>query len=152
MSARNVGVVAVVLASIGLVVSIVGSQRGLVAEQPTRAQPNETIDKLVVDYAFQTMERLAAQAVSACGYDLNSQEADVTARVRVGKGSVITLNDVKFAQAGWSSERLRCVTAQFEGHQRDPKADGVRMSLPEGGEYEVDAHLAFQAPTLQYAD
>jgi uncharacterized protein YaiE (UPF0345 family) len=152
MSSRNIGVVAVALAAVGIAGAVALSQRGKVPEERRAAAPSsETLDKMVVDYAFQAMNGFARQAVATCGPDLAGQEADVRARVVV-KGSAVVLTEVKFAQGAWTPERLHCVTGAFEGQQRDAAADGVRTKFPDGSEYEVDARIAFQTPTLQYSE
>ncbi|MCU0696323.1 MAG: hypothetical protein MUC96_07335 [Myxococcaceae bacterium] len=153
MSPRNLGVVAVALAAVGIAGAVAVSQRGRQVDEPARAltPSNEALDKMVIDYAFQAMNGFGRQAVASCGSDLAGQEADVTAKVIV-RGTAVVLTEVKFGQPAWNEERLKCVTGAFEGQQRDASADGVRTKFPDGSEYEVDARIAFQMPTLQYSE
>ncbi|MDX2013611.1 MAG: hypothetical protein SFW67_25685 [Myxococcaceae bacterium] len=153
MSPRNIGVLAVVLAAVGVAGAVALSQRTRpLDDEPRAAAPsNETLDKMVIDYAFQAMNGFGRQAVASCGPDLAGQEADVSAKVTV-KGSAVVLSQVKFGQSAWSEERVKCVTGAFEGQQRDASADGIRTRFPDGSEYEVDARIAFQLPTLQYSE
>jgi len=147
MNSRTLGVAAVVLAAVAIATVVIVQRR------PKAAAPivtsAEAIDKLVIDYAYQTMEGLSKGAVTKCGLELAGQEADVTARVNV-QNQVVTLSKVRFTQSAWNQQTMDCVTGAFEGHQRSPTADGVAARFPEGSEYELDVHLAFATPTLQY--
>ena len=146
MNSRTLGVAAVVLAAVAIATVLIVQRRPKV--EPA-ASTGDVIDKLVIDYAYQSMEAFSKSAVTACGIELGGQEADVTAVVKV-QNQVITLSKVHFTQSAWTQQMMDCVTEAFEGKQRNPTADGVTTKFPEGSEYELDAHLAFVAPTLQY--
>jgi hypothetical protein len=131
------------------------------------APPAEFADKgfhaqgFAVDLAQQTPDLQAevrqtvnadadgAESTAGSPLELAGQEADVTARVSV-ENQVVTLSKVHFTQSAWNQQTMECVTSAFEGQQRSPTADGVTTKFPEGSEYELDAHLAFASPTLQY--
>ncbi len=147
MNSRTLGIAAVVLAAAAIAIVLVVQSRQKQAEPV--AVSGEVIDKLVIDYAYQSMESLSRAAVTKCGIELAGQEADVTARVNV-ENQVVTLSKVRFTQSAWNQQTMECVTSAFEGQQRSPTADGVTTKFPEGSEYELDAHLAFASPTLQY--
>lgn len=147
MNSRTLGVAAVVLAAVAIATVLIVQRRPKPAEPVVST--GETIDKLVIDYAYQSMESISKTAVTRCGVELGGQEADVTARVNV-QNQVVTLSKVHFTQSAWTQQMMECVTQAFEGQQRSPTADGVVTKFPEGSEYELDAHLAFVAPTLQY--
>lgn len=147
MNSRTLGVAAVVLAAVAIATVLIVQRRPKPAEPV--ATTGEAIDKLVIDYAYQTMESVSKTAVAKCGLELGGQEADVTARVNV-QNQVVTLSKVRFSQSAWNQQMMDCVTGAFEGHQRSPTADGVVAKFPEGSEYELDVHLAFASPTLQY--
>ncbi len=152
MSSRSVGTNAIILAAVAIAaVFFVESRQSRAAARPEQeALSTDTLDRMVIDYAFQTMQnQLAREAVASCGVDLSRQEADVSARVTVEKQS-IRISKVRFTKNEWTAERLACVTGAFEGRERAPSSDGIRTRFPEGGEYEFDAHIDFAAPTLQY--
>jgi hypothetical protein len=125
-------------------------QRRTFAQPDAQTPSTDTLDRLVIDYAFQTMQnQLARDAVASCGVDLSHQEADVSARVTV-EAQNIRISKVRFTRNEWTPERLACVTGVFEGRERRPSSDGINTRFPEGSEYEFDAHLDFAAPALQY--
>lgn len=148
---RNLGLVAVTLAAIAIAAIIVDVRKGHSAKPVDKATAAnaDVLDKMVVDYAFQTLEGLTKSAVTSCGIDLVGQEADVTVKVRI-EGPVMKFSDVRFGQSTWTNDRKGCVTKTFEGAERSPASDGVATKFPDGSEYEVDAHLSFLTPTLQY--
>lgn len=149
MNSRTLGILAVALAAVAIATTLIVRQQ---SAKPVEQTPStDSVDKLVIDYAFHTMQLLAKSAVTRCGLDLDGQEADVTARVNV-TNQVLHLSKVRFTQNAWSSEKMACVTREFEGQERNPMTDGVREKFPEGSEYEFDAHLAFVKPTLQYTE
>lgn len=147
-SLRNVGIVAVLLAAI----AVGGVLFSVKPARPAETTPSsDALDRLVMDYAFQVMRQETKQAVAKCGTDLAGQEADVTVVVSV-KDSTLHLSKVRLTQSAWSQDRLGCVASVFEGYSRSPSSDGVKTKFPENSEYELDARLHFERPTLQYSE
>ncbi|MBL8922712.1 MAG: hypothetical protein JNJ54_27940 [Myxococcaceae bacterium] len=147
-SFRNVGIVAVLLAAI----AVGGVLFSVKPARPAEASvSSEVLDRLVMDYAFQVMRQETKQAVAKCGTDLGGQEADVTVVVSV-TDATLHLSKVRLTQNAWTQERLGCVASVFEGYSRRPTDDGVKAKFPENSEYELDARLYFERPTLQYSE
>lgn len=148
MTPKIVGVIAVSLAAAAVAVALILSRPAPLPPQAS-LEGADTTDRMVVDYAYQSMSKLAGTAVANCGTDLVGKQLDVTTRFRVEK-QTIHFVDLRVNQTGLTDLQVACVRKVIEGAKRSPKEDGVKHAFPEDSEYEMDATLAFATPTLDY--
>ncbi len=148
MTPKILGVIAVSLAAAAVAVVLI-LMRPRPVPPTVSMEAAETTDRMVVDYAYQSMSKLAGTAVTTCGTELVGKELDLTARFRVEK-QVLRFVEVKVNKTALTDAQTGCVRKVIEGAQRVPKDDGVKFSFPDDSEYEMDAVLAFAAPTLDY--
>jgi hypothetical protein len=119
-----------------------------VLSKPQKPPKEEASDQAVVDYAMAELRVASRDAVLQCGTAVARHELD--AKVRVGTlAEGIEVLGFELVRSTLDAEQGACVAKSFVG-KRGKRVGFFKDRIPEGREYELEAHLALPLATSDY--
>lgn len=146
MKPRTMVMVASLLLVVGVSLGLIGVW--VYTRHPKPPERSEASDETVVDFAMAELRGATKDAVQRCGTALAKQELD--AKVRVGtllEG--IEVLHFELVRSMLDAEQGACVTKAFVG-KRGQRVGHFEDRIPEGREYEMEAHLVLPGVTADY--
>lgn len=146
MKPRTMVMVASLVLFVGVSIGLVGVWA--YTRHPKPPERNEASDETVVDFAMTELRAATKEAVQRCGTALAKQELDAKVRVGTLLDGIEVLH-FELVRSMLDAEQGACVAKAFVG-KRGQRVGHFEDRIPEGREYEMEAHLVLPGVTADY--